>query len=212
MFGKKKSEAGITLVANNCEMSGDIRFSDQLLVNGTVNGNIYAEAGSKALVTSSEKGRVSGDIRVPNVVVNGKVVGDIYSDKHVELSAKAEVIGNVYYSLIEMVMGSRVDGSLVHVKPGEKVRHDGGAKVAQAGSAGAKSVDPTNADASNADARSIAGKATEARSPEARGPEARSPEAKSPEARAADAKAAVKVSTGPAKPPSSMTETQSNSA
>jgi cytoskeletal protein CcmA (bactofilin family) len=121
MFGKKKSEAGITLIANNCELSGDIHFSDQLLVNGTVNGNIYAEAGSKALVTVSEKGRVSGDIRVPNVVVNGKVSGDIHSDKHVELSAKAEIVGNVYYSLIEMVMGSRVDGSLVHVKLGEKV-------------------------------------------------------------------------------------------
>lgn len=121
MFGKKKSEAGITLIANNCELSGDIHFSDQLLVNGTVNGNIYAEAGSKALVTVSEKGRVSGDIRVPNVVVNGKVSGDIHSDKHVELSAKAEIVGNVYYSLIEMVMGSRVDGSLVHVKLGEKI-------------------------------------------------------------------------------------------
>jgi len=120
MFGKKKSEAGITLIANNCELSGDIHFSDQLLVNGTVKGNIFAEAGSKALLTISEKGRVSGDIRAPNVVINGKVAGDIYSDKHVELSAKAEIIGNVYYSLIEMVMGSRVDGSLVHVKAGEK--------------------------------------------------------------------------------------------
>jgi cytoskeletal protein CcmA (bactofilin family) len=125
MFGKKKSEAGITLIANNCELSGDIHFSDQLLVNGTVNGNILAEAGSKALLTISEKGRVSGDIRVPNVVINGKVAGDIYADKHVELSAKAEIIGNVYYSLIEMVMGSRVDGSLVHVKLGEKVDSSG---------------------------------------------------------------------------------------
>lgn len=121
MFGKKKSEAGITLIANNCELSGDIHFSDQLLVNGTVNGNIFAEPGSKALLTISEKGRVSGDIRVPNVVINGKIAGDIYADKHVELSAKAEIMGNVYYSLIEMVMGSRVDGSLVHVKLGEKV-------------------------------------------------------------------------------------------
>jgi len=125
MFGKKKSEAGITLIANNCELSGDIHFSDHLLVNGTVNGNIFAEAGSKALLTISEKGRVSGDIRVPNVVINGKVAGDIYSDKHVELSAKAEIIGNVYYSLIEMVMGSRVDGSLVHAKLGDKVDSSG---------------------------------------------------------------------------------------
>jgi cytoskeletal protein CcmA (bactofilin family) len=133
MFGKKKSEAGITLIASNCELSGDIHFSDQLLVNGTINGNVYAKAGSKALVTVSEKGRVTGDIRAPNVVVNGQVSGDIHSDKHVELSAKAEIVGNVYYSLIEMVMGSRVDGSLVHVKLGEK--SDLGGKVSLKGRA-----------------------------------------------------------------------------
>lgn len=121
MFSKdRKNEAGITLVATNCEMVGDVHFSDQLLINGTVKGNIYAQAGSKAIVTISEKGRVQGEIRVPNVIVNGTVIGDIRSDKHIELSAKAEVKGSVYYSLIEMVKGSRVDGQLVHLRDGKQ--------------------------------------------------------------------------------------------
>ncbi len=123
MFGRKKSarsEPGITLIATNCEFDGDVHFSDQLLVNGIVKGNIYAQAGSKAVVTVSEKGRVKGEIRVPNVIVNGKVYGDIRSDRHIELSAKAEVKGNVFYNLIEMVMGSRVDGNLVHLKEGKR--------------------------------------------------------------------------------------------
>jgi cytoskeletal protein CcmA (bactofilin family) len=47
------------------------------------------------------------------------VFGDIHSDKHVELASKAEVAGDVYYNLIEMVMGSRVDGNLVHVRDGK---------------------------------------------------------------------------------------------
>ena len=117
MFGKKnRGEAGVTLVATNCELVGDIHFSDQLLINGVVKGNIYAQSGSKATVTVSEKGRVRGEIRVPNVIVNGKVFGDINSDRHVELAAKAEVKGNVYYNLIEMVLGSWVDGHLVHIR------------------------------------------------------------------------------------------------
>jgi cytoskeletal protein CcmA (bactofilin family) len=117
MFGKKSTDAGITLIAENCEMVGDLHFKDQLLINGCVKGNIYAEPGSKAQVTVSEKGTVRGDINVPNVVVNGKVIGDIRSDKHVELSANAQIKGNVYYSLVEMVEGSRIDGSLVHLDP-----------------------------------------------------------------------------------------------
>lgn len=125
MFGKNKGlQAGITLIANNCELSGDVHFSDHLLVNGVVKGNIIAQSGSKAVVTISEKGSVKGEIRVPNVIVNGKVFGDIYSDKHVELAAKAEIQGNVYYNLIEMVKGSKVDGNLVHLKQGKDVRQE----------------------------------------------------------------------------------------
>ncbi len=122
MFGDKntKTEKGTTLVANNCQIEGDVLFSDELCIEGVVKGNIIAQDGAKAEVRVSEKGRVVGEIRAPSVIVNGKVYGDIHSDKHVELAAKAEVKGNVYYNLIEMVMGSRVDGNLVHVKDGKR--------------------------------------------------------------------------------------------
>ncbi len=131
MFKKSGGGSGITLIANNCELSGDVHFSDQLQINGTVKGNIYAVEGSKAVVTVSEKGRVKGDIRVPNVVINGKVFGDVYSDKHIELAAKAEIKGNVYYNLIEMVMGSRVDGNLVHARDRKEKKEAPAAEAAK---------------------------------------------------------------------------------
>ena len=112
---RTNKKSGITLVAGNCQLIGDVHFTDQLLVNGVVEGNIRAESGTNATLTISEKGEVRGEIRVPNVIVNGSVDGDIHSEKHIELSAKAEVSGNVYYKVIEMVMGSRVDGQFVHV-------------------------------------------------------------------------------------------------
>ena len=121
MFKKEgRSESGTTLVAASCELVGDVHFSDELLVNGIVKGNIYAQAGSKAVVRISEKGRVEGEIRVPRIIVNGEVLGDVWADKHIELAAKAEVKGNVYYHLIEMVQGSRIDGQLVHLQDGKQ--------------------------------------------------------------------------------------------
>lgn len=117
MFGSEKNtvkEAGITLVASNCEVVGDILFNDEVQINGTVEGNIVSRSGSKAMVRISKNGIVKGEIRAPNVIVNGQVIGDIYSSKHIELAVNAQIKGNVYYQLIEMVMGSRVDGSLVH--------------------------------------------------------------------------------------------------
>lgn len=121
MFKKEtRKEAGTTLIAANCELVGDVHFSDELLVSGIVKGNIYAKAGSKAVVRISEKGRVEGEIRVPRIIINGEVYGDIWSDKHIELASKAEVKGNVYYHVIEMVQGSRVDGQLVYLQDGKQ--------------------------------------------------------------------------------------------
>ena len=48
------------------------------------------------------------------------VDGDIHSDKHIELAAKARVTGSVYYKLIEMVLGAQVDGKLVHVADAQR--------------------------------------------------------------------------------------------
>ncbi len=126
-----RSQAGITLIATNCELVGDIHFSDQLMVNGVVKGNIYAEAGSRATLTVSEKGEVHGEIRVPNVIVNGKVVGKIRSDKHIELAARAEVYGNLHYNLIEMVKGSKVEGQFFHVQDGAGSAESQPAKAAE---------------------------------------------------------------------------------
>ena len=62
----------------------------------------------------SETGVVEGEIRVPNIIINGKVVGNVYSGQHIELAKKAVVNGDVHYSMMEMVMGAQVNGSLIH--------------------------------------------------------------------------------------------------
>ena len=115
MKGKSsKMDKGITLVAANTEISGDVHFQDQLYINGHVKGNVFADADGEATVVVSEEGTVSGEIRVPNVIINGTVEGNIYAIVQLELAPKAKVKGNVYYKLIEMQLGAMVDGQLVH--------------------------------------------------------------------------------------------------
>lgn len=104
-----------TLISRTTEVVGDIHFSGELLIEGKVKGNIFAEDDSDALIRVAEKGAVEGEICVPSAVINGLVQGDVRSSKHIELAAKATVIGNVYYNLIEMVMGSEVNGNLMHI-------------------------------------------------------------------------------------------------
>jgi cytoskeletal protein CcmA (bactofilin family) len=119
MMGKKpatKMSKGATLIAQNTAVSGDVRFSDQLYVNGHIEGNINAEEGSEATLMISDVGSVKGQIHAPFVVVNGRVEGDVHAGIRVELAANARISGNVYYKLIEMQLGAMVEGQLVHVQ------------------------------------------------------------------------------------------------
>ncbi len=114
-IGKKSGCSGIdTVIGSQTHVEGDIRFSGGLHVDGTIKGNLVAEPGTETVLTVSEKGRIEGDVRVPNLVLNGAVQGDVYASERVELASHARVTGNVYYHLIEMAMGAEVNGNLVH--------------------------------------------------------------------------------------------------
>lgn len=120
MWGRDKGSSmgfaagSTTLISKSTQVVGDVHFSGNLEIEGLVKGNIFAKEGSDARVRIMEKGLVEGQINVPTIVINGTVKGDVYSGKHVELAAKAEVSGNVHYNLIEMVKGAQVNGSLVY--------------------------------------------------------------------------------------------------
>ena len=105
---------GTTLISKSTEVIGDVHFSGSLEIEGVVKGNIIADGKGEAKVNVREKGRVEGDITAPLVMINGQVKGNVHSNKHIELAAKAVVEGNVHYHMIEMVKGSQVNGSLVY--------------------------------------------------------------------------------------------------
>lgn len=112
-MARMKLEKGVTLIAATTEVSGDVRFIDQLYINGRIDGNVISEA-EGATVIISDSGSVAGEIRVPNVIINGQVEGNVFASARVELAAKARVNGNVYYHLIEMQLGAMVDGQLLY--------------------------------------------------------------------------------------------------
>ncbi len=118
MLGSKKGASvsgGTTLISQETIIVGDVHFCGNLDVEGLVQGNIIALSGKEALLRVVGKGRVEGEIRVPCVIVNGVVQGDVYSSKHLELASKSRVQGNVFYTLVEMAAGAEVNGSLTHM-------------------------------------------------------------------------------------------------
>jgi len=120
-YRKPKQTAHIdSLIGQNTRIQGDVIFSGGLHVDGAVQGSVIAAEGEDSVLTLSERGTIEGEVKVPNVVINGHVIGDVHASGHVELASQARIQGNVYYSLIEMAMGAEVNGNLVH-QPDETV-------------------------------------------------------------------------------------------
>lgn len=103
-----------TLIGRHTTVEGNITFSGGLHIDGKVKGNVVADADSNAVLSVSDHGQIEGEVSVPNLLLDGRVIGDVYATERVELNANAQVTGNVYYNLIKMTMGAEVNGKLVH--------------------------------------------------------------------------------------------------
>ena len=110
-MAKTESDKGVTLIAKNARLEGEIAFDNELYVYGQVHGNIRA-GGDKATLVIGEQGRVKGDVRAPVVVINGEFEGTVVASNKVVLAEKARVSGNLCYKRIEMRIGARMDGQL----------------------------------------------------------------------------------------------------
>ena len=118
---KRKSTRIDTLIGQQTEVQGDIKFSGGLHIDGTIKGNVIAERDSHSMLSLSEQGTIEGEVNVPFVVLNGVVIGDVHGGEHVELASKVRITGNVYYNLIEMAIGAEVNGKLVHTQDAEEL-------------------------------------------------------------------------------------------
>ena len=123
MFGRKQRTSGViqTLVGDGTRIKGDVRFDGGCHVDGVIHGNVIADRDPEAFLSVSADGLIDGSVRVPTVILNGKVQGDVYASVRVELGSSAKVFGNLHYELLEMTAGAEINGKLIHESVNEKV-------------------------------------------------------------------------------------------
>ncbi len=102
-----------TLIGRSANVQGDVEFAGGLHIDGRITGSVRATHGSPASLSVSEHGVIEGSVEAPNVVLNGRVNGDIIGVDRVVLGGKARVRGNVHYGVIEMALGAEISGKLV---------------------------------------------------------------------------------------------------
>lgn len=116
--GGSKAASVDSLIGRQTEILGDVRFSGGLHVDGRIKGLVSAQPGGSpgvtAMLSVSETGSIEGDVRVPNIVLSGVVLGDVYAAERLVLHTRARVTGNVHYKILQMEPGATINGQLVH--------------------------------------------------------------------------------------------------
>ncbi|MGH8456510.1 MAG: bactofilin family protein, partial [Stenotrophobium sp.] len=88
--GAAKPSGGMdTLIGQQTEILGDVRFSGGLHVDGKIKGKVLAVEDKNSSLSISENGAIEGDVRVPNIVLNGQVIGDVHATGKIRLAPKA---------------------------------------------------------------------------------------------------------------------------
>ncbi len=103
-----------SLIGVGTKVEGDVTFAGGLRVDGEVKGNVRSTGEGGGTLVISEQARIEGEIHVSHLVINGTIIGPVYSSEFLELQPKARVTGDVQYNSLEMHLGAIVQGRLVH--------------------------------------------------------------------------------------------------
>jgi len=102
-LSQKSSLIGDTIVIN-----GEIESEEEIIIEGRIEGFIR----SKGLVIVEKKGVVDAEIDASEVVVIGKVNGNVTGIKKVEIKPNGEVNGNIKSQRVVLAEGAVFKGNI----------------------------------------------------------------------------------------------------
>lgn len=82
---------GKNLLSADVEIKGSIKFQNELIIDGKVEGEIT----STGVLTVGENAEIRGEIKTKSVTVLGKVHGNITVDERCELKGRAVLQGDL---------------------------------------------------------------------------------------------------------------------
>ncbi len=90
------------ILSSDVEINGSVNFSDELVVDGKIEGEIN----STGLLFIQENARIKAEVKVGSTVIVGKVHGNIIASETVELKTGAEVVGDIKAKVLAMESGA----------------------------------------------------------------------------------------------------------
>jgi cytoskeletal protein CcmA (bactofilin family) len=116
-----RKRSGTTVIAAGTKLVGDLALSDNLHIDGTVDGAVKSDAE----VSVGEQGVYEGDITASLVMISGRFTGTIEADR-LEIVATGTVSGNVTVGQLVIESGAQFNGTskIKGQEPPRQLRHE----------------------------------------------------------------------------------------
>jgi len=111
---RRKNEPEEKMIEINAEMQGTLSFSDP--VNLRINGIFSGALQTKGTLTVGETANVEAKITGENIIIAGKVKGDVLASKMLVLMPSAELFGNMSTPKLNIVEGAIFEGQCQMLK------------------------------------------------------------------------------------------------
>ncbi len=96
------SPSGRNVLSSDVEIKGSIKFSNDLVVDGRIEGQINSDGS----LTVGENAQIKAEIKTRSVIIYGKVHGNIEVTDKVELKANAELVGDIKAASLSIEPGA----------------------------------------------------------------------------------------------------------
>lgn len=119
------STGGKNILSSDVEIKGKLRFSNDLIVDGRIEGEVTSEGD----LTVGENATIVGDVKTRSVIVFGRVEGNITVTDRCELKQSATLHGDVNAGKLAIEEGATFMGTSAVGAPkssGKGSRREGG--------------------------------------------------------------------------------------
>ncbi|WP_096086778.1 bactofilin family protein [Agaribacterium haliotis] len=96
-------------IGKNIKFRGELEGTEDLHIEGQVDGSIIMGGQNLSIGTGGE---VSANIHAQNVLINGKLDGDVFADELIEICKTAKVQGNLISPRIKLEDGGKFRGTI----------------------------------------------------------------------------------------------------
>jgi cytoskeletal protein CcmA (bactofilin family) len=99
--------AAINLISNGTDITGDIKSTGDIRIDGSLTGNLN----TKGKVVIGPTGKVSGEVICKNSEVSGVVEGKIIVNQLLNLKASSKILGDIATSKLSIEPGAKFTGN-----------------------------------------------------------------------------------------------------